>query len=73
MKGGFRTSAFRSKDRTPQSSCFPRAGMKSVFMQMKQFPGTSRGSIRGTHECSGLAHLFKKLGTFEEQDQQKIM
>lgn len=42
-------------------------------MQMKQFPGTSRGSIRGTHECGGLANLFKKLRTFEEQDQQKIM
>lgn len=44
-----------------------------MFMQMKRFPGISRGSIRGPRECSGLANLFKKLRTFEEQDQQKIM
>lgn len=73
MKGGFQTSAFRSDDRKQQSPCYPRAGMKSVFMQMKRFPRTSDGSIRGPHECSGLANLFKKLRTFEEQDQQKIM
>lgn len=47
--------------------------MKSAFMQMKRFPGTSRKSIRGPRECSGLANLLRKLHTFEEQDQQKIM
>lgn len=60
MKGGFQTSVFWSKDRKPQSSCFPRAGMKPAFMQVKRFPGTSRGSIRGTRECGGLANLFEK-------------
>lgn len=34
--------------------------MKPAFMQVKRFPGTSRGSIRGTRECGGLANLFEK-------------
>lgn len=53
------------------SSC--RYEVFFFFMQMKRFPGISRGSIRGPHGCSGLANLFKKLRAFEEQDQQKIM
>lgn len=44
-----------------------------MFMQMKRFSVANRESLRGPHEGSGLVNLLKKLRTFEEQDQLKIM
>lgn len=61
------------KDRKRQSSRFPGAGIKSARMQMKRFSATNRKRLRGPPECSGLVNVLKKLRTFEEQDQRKIM